>query len=110
MDLFQISTKYMYSLDYGLDPSTFLPLISNICCHYQPNFIFSCVLSTEPSFQQIFFKFTPNIHRTKIETLIQFYVSLITFVATGGPTFLCASDWTELSTYFLHISLDQVLD
>ena len=63
-DLLWIQTKY--SLDQNLDSNVFWSLISYICGHYGANLIFSCVHSSEQSFQWIVLKFTPNILWTKI--------------------------------------------
>ena len=48
MNLFQIHTNW--SLNHGLDPSTFSPPISDICGHWGAIFVSFCVHSTKQTF------------------------------------------------------------
>ena len=75
-------------------------------------FFLVCILQ---SLQQVFFIFTPNIHWTQIQTPIHFCHSLLTFVATRGPTsfsFAFSQPFICNGSFQIHAvhSLDQSVD
>ena len=58
---------------FGFAHATEFLFFLAICAHQGAKFVFYCVHSREQNFQRIFFKLTPYIHYTTIETLIYFH-------------------------------------
>ena len=93
----KIAPKIQNSLDHASHPSTFWSSFSYIWGHQGAKCIFSGMCPTTHSFQPIFYKFTPIINWTMLQTSVCFCHHLVTFVATR-----------ELNAFFLVCAL-QVL-